>query len=165
MPTELRYGQGSVERTGRFERVATMTATYEKHGVEFLFPENWKLEEQEGEGQWSVAVQSPLTAFWSITVDETGRSPESLAADALAALREEYASLDVSEVNEPVGRWDAVGHDVAFFCLDLTNTGAIRAFRAGSRSVLLLFQANDAEWGQVKRVFRAMGESLRCSEP
>lgn len=142
-----------------------MTATYENHGVGFLFPENWKVEEQQAERRWTVSVQSPQTAFWSITVDETGPSPESMAADALAALRDEYGALDVSDVHEPVGRWDAVGHDVAFFCLDLTNTGGIRAFRADARSVLLLFQATDAEWEQVHMVFRAMAESLRCEPP
>jgi hypothetical protein len=141
-----------------------MTATYENHGIQFLYPENWKLEEQQGQGQWTVSVQSPQTAFWSITVDETGRSPEALAADAVETLRHEYPPLDVSEVKERVGRWDAVGHDVAFFCLDLTNTGGIRAFRVDARSVLLLFQANDTEWEQVKLVFRAMAESLQCAQ-
>lgn len=141
-----------------------MTATYEKHGIRFLFPENWRLEEQPGKGQWTVSVQSPQTAFWSVTVDETGRSPEALAADALAALREEYTALDVIDVEEAVGRRQTVGHDVAFFCLDLTNTGAIRAFRADSRSVLLLYQANDAEWEQMGLVFRAISESLSCGD-
>lgn len=141
-----------------------MTATYENHGIRFLFPENWRLEEQEGTGQWTVSAQSPQTAFWSITVDETGRSPEALARDALAALREEYGALDVSDVEEVVGRRKVVGHDVAFFCLDLTNTGAIRAFRAESRTVLLLYQANDTEWEQVRLVFRAISESLQCGD-
>ena len=141
-----------------------MPATYHKHGFHFLFPENWTLEEQEGEGQWSVSVQSPQTAFWSMTVDETGRSPEELAANALRAIREEYPTLDVTDVEEHVGAFDAVGHDLAFFCLNLTNTGRVRAFRAGSRCVLLLFQANDAEWQQMEAVFRAITASLNLNE-
>lgn len=137
-----------------------MPAVYQNKGIRFLFPENWSLEEQQGEGQWSVNVLSPETAFWSLTVDEHGRSPEELVRDALRALQEEYPLLDATAAEEPLGRWKTVGHDLGFFCLDLTNTGKIRAFRAGKRSLLLLFQANDHEWARIEKVFLAISLSL-----
>jgi hypothetical protein len=137
-----------------------MAAVYEDDGIRFRFPENWRLEQDEAGGGTTISVMSPDTAFWSLTVHEASVAPEAAAQAALVALREEYATLDAEHVSEPFGRWQAVGHDVHFLCLDLTNSCWIRAFQTPRHTLLVLYQANDLELETSEPVLRAIGQSL-----
>ena len=140
----------------------TMTASYQKHGIQFLYPENWILEEQDGDHQETVSVQSPNTAFWSITIDYNGTSPDSLLTNTLSVLQEEYSTLDTTPVEENIGDRKAVGQNIAFFCMDLTNTAHIRVFQVGQVTLLILYQASDLEWPTTAAVFEAITLSLHC---
>ena len=55
---------------------------------------------------------------------------------------------------------ELVGYDLNFYCLDLTNTAQIRAFRRNEKIYLVLFQAEDREYEHIEPVFRAMTRSL-----
>lgn len=139
-----------------------MTASYQKHGIQFLYPENWILEEQDGDNQDTVSVQSPNTAFWSLTIDYNGTSPDSLITNTLSVLQEEYSTLDATPVEENIGERKAVGQNLAFFCMDLTNTARIRVLQVGQVTLLILYQASDLEWSTTVAVFEAITLSLDC---
>ena len=141
----------------------TMTASYQKHGIQFLYPENWILEEQDGDHQETVSVQSPNTAFWSLTIDYNGTRPDSLLTNTLSVLQEEYSTLDATPVEENIGDRKAVGQNIAFFCMDLSNTAHIRAFQVGQVTLLILYQASDLEWPTTAAVFEAITLSLDCN--
>ena len=60
-------------------------------------------------------------------------------------MREEYPVLDAVPALETIDGHRAVGHDVEFISLDMTNSCTIRCFRTPRRTVLLFGQWSDLE--------------------
>ncbi|MCS6851776.1 MAG: hypothetical protein NZ700_11480 [Gemmataceae bacterium] len=141
-----------------------MIATFERDGVRLRYPENWRLEREEGERGWTVSIQSPETAFILICFDDGMPSAEDMSASALAALREEYPDLEADDAVDTLAGQPAIGHDVRFFSFDLTNTCWIRSFYAAGGTVLVFWQANDLELGQNEPVLRAICASLEFDD-
>src|SRR5262245_42151124 len=99
-----------------------MPETFEDSGIRFRYPENWQLEREDGEDGWTVALQSPGTAFLMLCLREDMPTTDDMAEAALAALREEYPDLEAEERIDSLAGQMAVGHDINFISLDLTNT-------------------------------------------
>jgi hypothetical protein len=142
-----------------------MPAVYDKMGIRFLYPDNWTLDESEAlSGNRSVSVYSPGGAFWTIVLHGAGADPRELAAQALAALKAEYADAEAEAVTEQIGGQAICGYDLSFFYLDFTNTALVRGFRTAGASCLVLCQAEDREFEQAGPVFRAITTSLLAKE-
>ena len=138
-----------------------MPSSYNKLGLTFQYPDNWTLDEKDAlEGENTVTVYSPGGAFWSIVVHPAQVDPEDLTKTALKAMRKEYDELDSERVQETIGEQNLIGYDLNFYCLDLTNTALVRAFRTPGASYLILCQADDREFEQIEAVFRAITASL-----
>src|SRR5262249_50073296 len=125
-------------------------------------PENWRLEREEDDAGWTVSLQSPGTAFLMLCLREDMPTTDELADTALAALREEYPELEAEDCFESVAGQPAVGHDIQFFSLDLTNTCWTRSFYSSQGTVLLMCQTSDLE--QSEPVLRAICASLELEE-
>ena len=69
--------------------------------------------------------------------------------------------MDSDPVAEKIADQAAVGHDVSFFSLDLTNTCWIRAFSAGDHSVLMFAQTSDMDLERGEQAFRGICTSLK----
>jgi hypothetical protein len=109
----------------------------------------------------TVAVNAPDgLAFALVTVDETRPAPAMVADQALEAMREEYPTLEASPALETIGGQRAVGHDVEFISLDLTNTCTIRCFRTDRRTVLLFGQWSDVEDEETAAALVALRQSF-----
>ncbi len=133
--------------------------------LSFRYPDNWQLEREEADSGWTVSLQSPDTAFLTLTLDEDFPEPERMADTALEALRSEYAQIDADEAAERIaGRW-AVGHDISFFSFDLLNSCWTRSFETPDGTVLLVCQSADMEMPEHEPVLRAVCASLRVQEP
>jgi hypothetical protein len=141
-----------------------MTAQFRKDGIRFLYPENWEMERQDTDSSWTVSVQSPGTAFLLVSYDVETPEPALMADTALEALRSEYPSLESDEAVESLAGQPAVGHDVRFFSLDLTNTCWLRSFYAGEGTVLVMWQANDLELDRFEPVLSAICASIQIEE-
>lgn len=137
-----------------------MPAQFDDGGISFQYPENWRLEREENEEGWTVSVQSPGTAFMMVCLRTDRPGTEQLAEAALEALREEYPELEVEDSSDPLAGQPAVGHDIQFFSLDLTNTCWIRSFKSAQGTVLVMCQTNDLEKNEL--VLRAMCASMRA---
>ena len=119
---------------------------FDDHGVRFEYPEDWEVEETGDGDVTTVALNAPDgLAFALVTIDETRPAPAEVADLALQAMREEYPALDATPALETIAGQKAVGHDVEFISLDLTNACAIRAFRTPRRTVLFFNQWSDVE--------------------
>jgi len=141
-----------------------MPGQFDDGGVRFLFPENWRLEREDtGEG-WTVSVQSPGTAFLLITVNTDLPSPDAMLATALAALQAEYKDLEFEDSIDSIAGLPAIGHDIRFIALDLTNTCWTRCFYGAGGTVLVLCQCNDLESELNEPVLRAMCKSLEVDD-
>src|SRR5437588_11921910 len=120
-----------------------MVAEFHDGGIRFRYPENWSLEREDNEAGWTVALQSPDTAFVVISLREDMPSIDALAETALAALRDDYSDLEADDCTESLAGQPAVGHDIRFFSFDLTNTCWTRSFYSPYGTVFVLCQAND----------------------
>jgi hypothetical protein len=141
-----------------------MSALFEQDGIRFLYPENWRLEREETDTGWTVSLQSPQTAFLLLSLDEDMPSTEQVVETALAALREEYPDLEADACVDSVAGQPAIGHDIRFFSLDLTNTCWTRSFYSPKGTVLLMWQANDLELEAHEAVLRAITASLEVED-
>jgi hypothetical protein len=137
---------------------------FREDGITFRYPESWRLDREPMENGWTVLVQSPQTAFVVVSFDPNLPTTEEMAATALEALREDYPELDAEPAVETLAGQMAVGHDVRFFSLDLTNTCWTRSFYSEAGTVLVMCQSNDLELEQNEPVLRAICASMRVEE-
>jgi hypothetical protein len=138
-----------------------MPAKYEKFGVQFLYPENWTIAEEELD-DWphGVTIQSPSGAYWELHLYPSPMSRTRLAADVLEAMRQQYEDLESEVVTEDICQRPAVGYDLSFFCLDFLITSQVRCLSVGRQTYVLIYQAESREFDQHQRVFAAMTQSL-----
>lgn len=141
-----------------------MTQHYQADGVSFDYPDDWRLDREESADGWTLLLQSPSTAFLTLTCDWSGAASEEIAAAALDALKSEYPTLEVQPKVETLAGQMAVGHDIQFFSLDLTNTCWTRSIYSPEGVMLLLCQCNDLELEQYEPTLRAICASLAVEE-
>ncbi len=139
-------------------------AIFHADGIQFQYPDNWQLTREDAVGGWSVTVQSPGTAFFLISCEETMPEAGDVVRTALEALRADYPDLETEDALESISDQPALGHNIRFFSLDLTNTCCTRVFYADAGTILLLWQTNDLELDQCEPIFRAIRSSLRVDD-
>ena len=140
-----------------------MSLSYHNKLFEFLYPDGWALDEaRTGEG-FTVSLQSPYSMFVLVSYYDAVLDPKKLADQALETMTEEYDELDSVPISVSIAKLPAVGHDVNFFSLDLTNTCWIRAFISGSHSVLIFAQTSDLDLERGELAFRGICASLKFS--
>ncbi|HBH51750.1 MAG TPA: hypothetical protein DDY91_07650 [Planctomycetaceae bacterium] len=139
-----------------------MASRYKKHGISFAYPERWDLAENLEPDQVTISLSSPGTSFLTICLFQDRPDPAEVAEATLEAFRDEYTELDIYPVKAKVGRRPAVAWDLEFFCLELTNSARIRAFRAPRFTCLVLFQGTDQEFEKTEETFRKIARSIRC---
>jgi len=141
-----------------------MTAIYEEDGIRFSYPSTWTVEREESASGWTVLLQSPGTAFVTITLSSDMPDVERMSRETLDALRADYPALEAEAVVEKLAGQMAIGHNIQFFALDLTNTCFTRSFYCDQGTVLVLSQTNDLELDEVEPIFRAIWASLTIEE-
>ncbi len=136
-------------------------AVYDQHGIRFEYPDDWELDVTDDGPRTTVAMQAPGSpAFALVTVDDDRPAPAVLADEALAALREEYPTLDAVPALETIDGHRAVGHDVEFISLDLSNACAIRCFRTPRRTVFVIGQWSEVEGDDIEDALQAIRRSM-----
>jgi len=141
-----------------------MPAIFEESGLRFQYPETWEMTREDNPNGWTVALQSPETAFILITYDGDMPEPELMAETALEAMTNEYAGLEAEEKADIVASLAAVGHDMRFFAFDLTNSCWTRSFYCGGGTVLVLWQANDLELERLEPTIAAIVKSMEVED-
>jgi len=141
-----------------------MAAKFDDGGIRFLYPENWRLEREDSEDGWTVMVQSPATAFVLISVNEEMPTTDDMLGATLDALKEDYKDLEYDACVDSIAGQPAVGHDIRFISLDLTNTCWTRCFYSAAGTILVLCQCNDLESDLHEPVLRAICVSLEVDD-
>jgi len=139
-----------------------MPVEFDKMGVRFQYPENWKLDEADAlAGNKSVTVYAPDGgAFWSVSLHPRKTNPADLTAAAVAAMREEYPDVEADPVEETLFEQPVVGYDLYFYCFDFVTTASVRSWSAAKGNFVIFYQAEDREFDQFRDVFSAMTFSL-----
>jgi len=138
-----------------------MSRTFERAGISFQYPEGWRLEREENESGWTVHLQSPGTAFMTLTCDETMPQSEEMAETALEALRADYPTLEAEALSETLAGQTAVGHEIEFISFDMVNSCWTRSFPCKAGTVLMLCHTSDIDPAPFGTVLRAVCATLR----
>jgi hypothetical protein len=141
-----------------------MTQHYQADGISFDYPDAWRLEREESADGWTVMLQSPGTAFMTLTYDQSGATIEEVADAALEALKADYPTLEIQPRVDTLAGQMAVGHDIQFFSLDLTNTCWTRCLYCADGILLVLCQTNDLELEQYEPLLLAICSTLKVEE-
>lgn len=141
-----------------------MISEFSSGGIRFAYPENWRLEREDNDEGWTVSIQSPGTAFVMISLRQDMPSVDRMAETALAALREDYPDLEADDCTDSLAGQPAIGHDIRFFSLDLTNTCWTRSFYSPQGTVLVLCQTNDLELEERGPILQAICASMRLED-
>ena len=141
-----------------------MPLVFQADGIRFQYPDSWRLTREDAETGWTVSVESPETAFFMLTFDDQMPEVGLVAQTVLDALRADYPELEAEDAVESIAGQPALGHDIRFFSLDLTNTCRTRSFYSDAGTILVMWQTNDLELDDVEPVFRAICASLRVEE-
>ena len=137
-----------------------MSQVFTKSGIRFEYPSNWKLETEDSDDGWTASVYSSATAFLMVSFHPDEDDPAHLADGALSVMKESYPDLESEMVVESLAGMPAVGHDVEFFALDLTNTCWIRSFAINAGCVLVMCQCTDEELPGNGMILRAVRASI-----
>ncbi len=135
-----------------------MTATYEKIGLKFLYPENWKLtDETEGGLPSSISLESPDgSGLWSVHVYDSDSDPDEILKDTIVTLQETYPDLEITPIKSDFDPLPSTGVETLFYCLDFLVLVRLQVVTTPNYQLLFWFQAEDREFEKQEPVFRAM---------
>lgn len=141
-----------------------MSKLFRERGVSFRYPENWTLEREEADNGWTATVQSPGTAVAIVRLDEDMPDPQQVIETALEALRSEYPELEAEAQVDTLAGQMAVGHDIHFFSLDLTNTCWTRSLYTDDGTLLVMWQAADIDLDEYEPALKRLCASLKVEQ-
>lgn len=148
-----------------------MTAIYQKHGLHFLYPENWRLDETTDLSlPCSISLEAPDgNAFWALHLHPQNSDGREIIQGVVATLSETYSDLEVSECSGDFDTMLATEKSTAveamFFCLDFLIRVRLQIIPLDGHQGLLWFQAEDRVFDKMEMVFRAIGTSLLTPKP
>lgn len=135
-----------------------MPETYIGLGISILYPDNWKLEEDESSE--AVTLESPGGAFLSVTRVTETEDLEAPLERAREAMEAEYDEVEHESLVKLVGDQQLEGITQRFVYLDLIVTSHLLTMSNGHTTYLIQMQGEDQEMDQLEPVFDAMLTSL-----
>ena len=138
-----------------------MPSTYQQHGIELLYPDNWKVvDEQPLSDPPAVTLQSPGTGYWNLTIYPDSQNPDHLTTETVDAMREEYDSIEIEPIECSFGKQLASGFQMEFYYLDFLVRAHTISLRVESQTLLFVYQAEDREFKELEPIFAALVISL-----
>ena len=137
-----------------------MLELYHAHGIQFRFPDAWKLSEQAHGPEATITVESPDTSFWSLSLFFDGPPPEQVLETAVAALAQDYDEIDVYPAAARLCDRDSLARDAEFVCFELINSAFLRAFRTDDFTALVYYQGTDHELEETRPILERICDSL-----
>ena len=139
-----------------------MTAVYDKLGLKFLYPENWKLlAESDSDSPQVISLETPDgSATWSVHVYPQDADGDEVLKQTLATLQESYEDLEIAPHQQELGEFSAAGVETFFYCLDFLIRAQLHVVHTHEHLLLLWGQAEDREFEKHQIVFQAISISL-----
>lgn len=142
-----------------------MPGKYDRFGVRFMYPENWKMTEEDGD-DWpkAVTLESPQGAFWALHVYDADANLAELVNEAVDAFREEYDTLEAEELVDGADGAD-YGYNLDFYCLDLVITAHVRGTLLPDKTLVWICQGENRDFDACLPVFQAITATLLGKVP
>ena len=139
-----------------------MSPEFNRFGFALQYPENWEIEftDPDEEGNYNFSVTGPSGAFWALSVHPEEVDPEAMVDGVLEMLQSEYQGVEYDRQSITIEDIELDGYEINFFCMDLTNTANVYAFRQYERTFVVFWQAEDRELADLEPIFDALNHSL-----
>jgi hypothetical protein len=139
-----------------------MTATYQKRGLHFLYPENWRLlDDADADLPFSISVEAPDgNAFWSLHLYEAAYDPDELLKETIGNLSQTYPDAEISVYQGDFPAQEVSALEVMFYCLDFLIRVRLQVVSTSQYQMLFWFQAEDRDFDKLELVFQAISQSL-----
>lgn len=163
-----------------------MTAVYNKLGIHFLYPENWKLLDESDGIPHVITLESPDgAATWAAHLypENEDCDPSQILKDTIEALQDTYEEAEISSLDctDMIEQFETIpnlklglipGYDTAihgveamFYCLDFLIRARLCLFSTSGQYFLVWTQAEDREFDTHETLFSAMTISLLQTAP
>ena len=137
-----------------------MPGVFDNNVVRFQYPENWQVDRQETDEGWTIAIQSPGTAFLLISCYVERPEVQEVLQASLQAMLQDYPELESEAVTDRLAGHAAKGFDINFISLDTINSCQLRSFRTRTWTFLLLTQSSSFDSPTNLAVLEAIRQSL-----
>lgn len=144
-------------------------AIYDKHNLNFMYPENWKLNEQapdEIEGApREISLEAPSGCLWVLHVFDNGTDPNEVLDLVVQGLDQQYEDFEfaMGQSTEILGN-PVISGEANFYCLDFLVTANVQVIDATDNVFCILNQAENRDFEQMRDVFLAITTSLLQSD-
>jgi hypothetical protein len=135
-------------------------STYESHGIEFDFPDDWQLTEAADESHVAISIESPGSAFWMLSIIQGRPSADDVVASALESLQEEHEECDVYDSTNQICMLPTAAFDVDFECAEMINRASIMACETDRVTLFVMHQCPQTEEADFKRDLLSITDSL-----
>ena len=138
-----------------------MTAVYDKLGLKFLYPENWKLIDDSTDSPQVITLETPDgSTTWSVHVFPAETDGDLVLKETLDSLKETYEDLEIAPHSLPLGELEATGVEAMFYCLDFLIRAQLHFLQTPDNLLLFWVQAEDRDFEKQELVFKAISTSL-----
>lgn len=139
-----------------------MAAQYSRHGMEFLYPDNWRVSDggdSEIQSHW-VSLESPSTGCWTVHRYPSVYRAESVVEELVAGMETEYPEMERGPFQRELAEISLTGQQAYFYYLDLLVRWQVFSTVHQDQVFVLEWQAEDQEFDELQRVFEAVTTSL-----
>lgn len=139
-----------------------MTASYDRSGLKFLYPENWKITDQVDDSlPRAITLEAPGgSAIWAIHAYPGDDDFDHVLKSTLGPLRETYFDLEVTPIENELSDSDEPAVESLFFCLDFLVRAKIQIVKTPDNVLVFWYQGEDREFDNLEMVFQAISTSL-----
>ena len=139
-----------------------MTAVYDKLGLNFMYPENWRLiDDSDSDMPHVITLESPDgSCTWAVHVYPPTADRDEILKSTLASLQETYEDLEVAPSVADFGGVEGAGVEAMFYCLDFLIRAELQIVESSDNLFLFWSQAEDRAYDEQDLVFKAISVSL-----
>lgn len=139
-----------------------MPKEFSENGVQFLYPDNWRLDKHpSAEGlDAALTLEAPSGAMWTLNVEGGLRSLEDLADSVRQTLCEEYEDVEYEPHTGCWGELETSGYELHFYVMELVVKAVIECLHFDGRTYMVMTQAEIRDYDELAPIFQALATSL-----
>jgi hypothetical protein len=138
-----------------------MPTTYDKLGLTFLYPENWKLIDETDAQPHVVTLEAPEgSVTWTVHAYPLESDRDSILKETIETMGETYEDLEISPISESTSGFEGSGVEAMFYCLDFLVRAKLEFFETDEQLLLIWTQAEDRDFEKLDVIFQAITVSL-----
>ncbi len=138
-----------------------MPATYDKLGLNFMYPENWKLIDETESLPNVVTLEAPEgSCTWTVHAYPKDADTDEILKESIQTLEQTYDDLEISPLTQSIGGAEGHGVEAMFYCLDFLIRAKLLWLETHEKNYLLWTQAEDRDFDDQEIIFQAITVSM-----